>query len=240
MWMLFVVGIITQFIPITASILGRVFTILLFLLISFRIYNGYTNDFSILPSDSLAEKFAIFAGIYFAGALAMCAGERFKKYTQYLSILLAVTAGYQGYTLVQEMRNQSKTQFQTNNPEYILLTDYESKRYVERLRDAYETATSKNAGLVSHQTSQDIDGYSYRIVFSDGSGQNMLPIFSIEQSMSDTIKVRSLFFRYEPDLYYGFIHYQTYLPEKQSILDEETARAFLEENLDKIEEILQK
>ncbi len=241
MWMLFIVGLIAQFVPLKPiAIVLRIATVLLFLFVAFRIYNGFTTDFSISAPDSLALKFAIFAGLYLAATITMYVSEKIQKYTQYLSFILAFGAGYHGYTLVQEVYYEAFTRFKTEHPDCIALNNFESKDYLYKLESIYGNAKSKSNGMVFHSTSELIDGYFYRIVLSDGSEKNMIPIFSVEKSNSDTVVVSSIMFRYEKDLRYGFIHYRTFLPEEKDILNKDSAQAVLDEYFTGLEDMMKK
>lgn len=227
MWMLFLVAIIAQCVPLKPlALILRVLTVLLLLFVAFRIYYNFTNDFKINPPQNLAYSFAIFAGIYLLGTITMYVSKNIQKYTQYLSIVLAGAAGYQGYTLVTEMYSEVHNDFKKEHPEYIVLDNIESKRYLHTIDTIYVNSKSASNGFVSHQTSKPIDGYSYRIMFSNGSMKGSIPIFSVEKS-KDTVAVSKIMFRYENDSRYGFIHYETFLPTEKVVTDEDSAQIVL-------------
>jgi hypothetical protein len=242
MWAFFALGICAQFIVMKEfTSIGRGLTVVLFLLVAFRIYFGFTTDFSISAPDSLALKFLIFAGLYGAGTILMLNWRNIQKYTQYLSLAVALCSGYSGYAIVNEVYYEAYVRFQTTHPDSIALNNFESKDNLREIEKMYKKlAKPEDKGMVYHAGTHTVNGYFYTVVLSDGSGKNMPPLFTVEKKDSDTVQISKLTFRYEPDLRYGFIRYEIFAPKGKIVLDKDTAKAALKEYFEHTEEIMKR
>lgn len=242
MWMLFVIGLITQLLwSGPGFLMGRMYTVFLFLLVAFRIHMGYVTDFTISTPDSMAIKFLLVAILYGIGsAILFFETPLFKKYLAYLAFMLSLGTGYVSYQIVQEAYYEAFHRFQDNNPDCIALNNFESRDYKEKITLYYDSINGSNEnkyGMVSHSTTKPINGKNYTFLISNGSAKNTPPIFSIEESDSNNVPIAKIMFRYNPDFNYGFLRYELLNPKDTVILNKDSAQAYIKQQLARVMQI---
>ncbi|MEI8224093.1 MAG: hypothetical protein WCG20_03150 [bacterium] len=242
MWMLFVIGLIAQ-VPWRghALLIGRMYTVFLFLLVAFRIHMGYVTDFTISTPDSMAVKFLAIAAIYGLGAIILYFETPvFKKYLVYVAFLLSLGAGFFSYQLVQESYYEAYHRFQDNNPDCIALDNFESRDYKEKIEAYYDSINGNKEnkyGMVSHTTTTPLHGKNYTFLISNGSAKNTPPIFSIEESDTNNVPIAKIMFRYNTDFNYGFLRCELLNPKDTVILNKDSAQNYIRKQWELVMEI---
>lgn len=242
MWMLFVVGLITQILwSGPAFLIGHVYSALVFLLVAFRIYMGYVTDFTISTPDSMAVKFLMVALLYGVGSIILFfETPLFKKYLVYVAFTLSLATAYVSYQIIQEAYYEAFHRFQDNNPDCIALSNFESREYRDQITSYYDSINGNKEnshGTVSHNTSKPINGKNYTFLISNGSVKNTPPVFSIEESDTNNVPVAKIMFRYNPDFNYGFLRYELLNPKNTIILNKDSAEAYIKLQLGRVMEI---
>ena len=227
MWLLFTVALVGQFFwQRETAIVARVVTTILFLFVAFRIYNGFTTDFTISAPDSMGLKFIILACFYGLGALFMYQKTETLKTRQFfvfLSFLCVPGMAFTGYKLLEEIKYEETSRFADSNPDCIPISNFESRRYLELTKEYYKKFGGSKSGMIYHTTKETIDGHKYTFVLSDGSKDDVPPLLQITMMSDSNVVEKKVMFRYDPIFRYGYLKYQEYLPDEVIVLEKDSA-----------------
>lgn len=238
MWMLFLFGIIVQFVWFKEFIIFfRIATSGLFFLIAFRIYNDFVNDFSINPETSLGVKFLLLGILYGIGSLLAIRISKVVVHILTTGILVATVMT--SFLIVQETHTKVTDTFQKENPDYILLDNQETRWALKILEKEYAKIGTKS-GMAYHTSKDTLNGNYYSFIVCDGTADGTAPLLSFKSIKADSTEAFDILFRYEPDLKYGYFRYTQILPDTLVIKDEDEATNYFKNGLELLDEIVKK
>lgn len=233
MWFLFIGGIALQIVATMALknksviLISRIVTAFIFLLIAYRIYFEYTNDFSINPEKSLSTKFIVFTVLYLVGSFLLLYAK--NKIVDILTFVILVVAVAFMILIIRETHDKAAEEFKKENPDYVLLDNQETKYFLNRIKNEFSEYYDETTRMI-YRTRK--DSTSYNFVICDGKKEGTVPLVSIVRFNSDSTKSTKLLFRYEPELKYGYIWYMQILPDTIVFSDEHEIFDALDQELD--------